>query len=140
MDGPTANDFHRLCDGNTNLLVLIKTTDGKKIGGYTSIGFNSFNRSYHDDTAFIFSIDKREIYPNIKGKTAVDSFYNLGPCFSGDSIKIFDNFLKEGGVTTRESENFETNEIYQINGGKKAFGVEEIEVLEFLEKKDDDTI
>ena len=140
MDGPTANDFHRLCDGNTNLLVLIKTTDGKKIGGYTSIGFNSFNRSYHDDTAFIFSIDKREIYPNIKGKTAVDSFYNLGPCFSGDSIKIFDNFLKEGGVTTRESENFETNEIYQINGGKKAFGVEEIEVLEFLEKKDDDNI
>ena len=51
------------------------------------------NRSYHDDTAFIFSIDKRELYPNIHGKSAVDSFYNLGPCFLGDSIKIFDNFL-----------------------------------------------
>ena len=137
IDGSSAGDFHRLCDGNTNLVVLIKTTDGKKIGGYTSIGFNSFNRSYHDDTAFIFSIDKREIYPVIKGKNAVDSFFNLGPCFSGDSLKIFDNFLQIGGVTTKDSENFEFNELYQVNGGKKAFGIEECEALEFLEKKDD---
>ena len=52
-DGPNAADFHKTCDGNTNIVVLIKTKDGKKFGGYTSIGFSSFNRSYHDDTAFI---------------------------------------------------------------------------------------
>jgi hypothetical protein len=116
---------------------LIKTKDGKKFGGYTSIGFSSFNRSYHDDTAFIFSIDKREIYPNIHGKSAVDSFYNLGPCFSGDSIKIFDNFLSMEGLIAKNGGNFEMNEDYQINCGKRTFEVEEIEVLEFIEKKDD---
>ena len=137
-DGPTASDFHKICDGNTNIVVLIKTKDGKKFGGYTSVGFSSFNRSYHDVTAFIFSIDKREIYPNIHGKSAIDSFYNLGPCFSGDSIKIFDNFLKKEGIIAKYSANFETNEDYQINCGKGTFEVEEIEVLEFLEKKDDD--
>ena len=137
-NGATASDFHRECDQNTNVLVLIKTNDGKKFGGYTSVGFSNFNRSYHDDTAFLFSIDKREIYPNIPGKNAVDSYYNLGPCFSGESIKIFDNFLKNGGVTVKNSANFETNEDYQITNGKIAFGVEEIEVLEFLERKNDD--
>ena len=137
-NGATASDFHRECDQNTNVLVLIKTNDGKKFGGYTSVGFSNFNRSYHDVTAFLFSIDKREIYPNIPGKNAVDSYYNLGPCFSGESIKIFDNFLKNGGVTVKNSANFETNEDYQITNGKIAFGVEEIEVLEFLERKNDD--
>ena len=138
QDGPTAKDFHRVCDGNTNIVVLIKTKDGKKFGGYTSVGFSNFNRSYIDDTAFIFSIDKREIYPNIKGKSAIDSFYNLGPCFSGESIKIFDNFIQNGGITVKNSANYETNEDYQINCGQRSFGVEEIEVLEFLEKKNDD--
>ena len=134
-DGDKAEDFHRLCDGNTNILVLIKTKNGKKIGGYTSIGFNNLNQSILDDTAFIFSIDKREIYPNLKGKNAIDSYYNLGPTFSGDSIKIFDNFLQKGGITSKYGLNYQTHEDFQINDGNKWFGVEEIEVLEFLEMK-----
>jgi len=139
-DGDKADDFHRLCDGNTNIIVLIKTKDGKKFGGYTSIGFNNYNQSYLDDTAFIFSIDKREIYPNIKGKNAIESYYNLGPTFSGDSIKIYDNFLKKGGITSKIGTNYQTNEDFQINDGKKIFAVDEIEVLEFLEMKIDNNI
>ena len=138
VNGAKSEDFHSACDGTTNVIVLIKTKDGKKFGGYTSVGFNSFNRSCYDDTAFIFSIDKREIYPNIKGKYAIESYYNLGPCFSGESIKIFDNFLQRGGITCRNCGNFETNEDYQINSGKKAFEIEEIEVIEFIEMKNDD--
>jgi hypothetical protein len=132
-DGDKAENFHRLCDGNTNIIILIKTKNGKKIGGYTSIGFSNVNQSILDDTAFIFSIDKREIYPNIKGKSAIDSYQHLGPTFSGDSIKIYDNFLKEGGITSKIGLNFQTNEDYQINDGKRNISIEEIEVLEFLE-------
>ena len=132
-DGDKAENFHRLCDGNTNIIILIKTKNGKKIGGYTSIGFSSINQSNLDDTAFIFSIDKREIYPNIKGKNAIDSYQNLGPSFSGDSIKIYDNFLQEGGITSKIGLNYQTNEDYQINDGKRIISVEEIEVHEFLE-------
>ena len=139
-DGDKADDFHRLCDGNTNIIVLIKTKDGKKFGGYTSIGFNNYNQSNLDDTAFIFSIDKREIYPNIRGKNAIESYYNLGPTFSGDSIKIYDNFFKKGGITSKIGTNYQTNEDYQINNGKKIFAVEEIEVLELLEMKIDNNI
>jgi hypothetical protein len=139
-DGDKADDFHRLCDGNTNIIVLIKTKDGKKFGGYTSIGFNNYNQSNLDDTAFIFSIDKREIYPNIRGKNAIESYYNLGPTFSGDSIKIYDNFFKKGGITSKIGTNYQTNEDYQINDGKKIFAVEEIEVLELLEMKIDNNI
>ena len=132
-DGDKAENFHRLCDGNTNIIILIKTKNGKKIGGYTSIGFSNVNQSILDDTAFIFSIDKREIYPNIKGKSAIDSYQHLGPTFSGDSIKIYDNFLKEGGITSKIGLNYQTNEDFQINDGKRNISIEEIEVLEFLE-------
>ena len=139
-EGDRAEDFHRLCDGNTNVIVLIKTKNGKKIGGYTSVGFNNLNQSIADDTAFIFSIDKREIYPNIKGKNAIESYNNLGPTFSGDIIKIYDNFLQKGGITSKIGLNYQTNEDFQINDGIKYFGVEEIEVLEFLEMKIDNYI
>ena len=139
-DGDKADDFHRLCDGNTNIIVLIKTKDGKKFGGYTSVGFNNYNQSILDDTAFIFSIDKREVYPNIKGKNAIESYNNLGPTFSGDIIKIYDNFLSNGGITSKIGINFQTNKDFQINDGKKSFSIEEIEVLEFLEMKIDNNI
>lgn len=139
-EGDRAEDFHRTCDGNTNVIVLIKTKKGKKFGGYTSVGFNNLNQSLEDDTAFIFSIDKREIYPNIKGKKAIESYYNLGPTFSGDCIKIFDNFLQKGGITSKMGLNYQTNEDYQVNDGIKFFGVEEIEVFELLEMKNDNYI
>ena len=38
----------------------------------------------------------------------------------------------------KNSGNFETNEDFQINNGNMAFGIEEIEVLEFLERKNDE--
>jgi hypothetical protein len=139
-DGDRAEDFHKNCDENTNILILIKTKEGKKIGGYTSIGFNNVSKSYLDYTAFIFSINKREIYPNIKNQYAIDSNYILGPTFSGDSIKIFDNFLKKGGITVKNGINFQTNEDYQINDGKRAFSIEELEVFEFLELKSNNNI
>ena len=37
----------------------------------------------------------------------------------------------------KNSGNFETNEDYQINCGKRNFEIEEIEVLEFIEMKND---
>ena len=139
-DGDKAEDFHKQCDGNTNIIILIKTKNGKKFGGYSSIGFSNYNKSVLDDTAFIFSIDKREIYPNIKGKNAIDSYQNLGPTFSGDMIKIYDNFLQKGGITAKIGTNYQTIEDYQINDGNRSFSVEEVEVFEFLEMKIDNNI
>ena len=42
-NGDQANIFHSLCDNNTNVILLIKTKDKKKFGGFTSKGFNSNN-------------------------------------------------------------------------------------------------
>ena len=55
-------------------------------------------------------------------------------------IKIYDNFLQKGGITTKISANYQTIEDYQINDGNRCFSVEEIEVFEFLEMKIDNNI
>ena len=44
-DGDQASTFHNKCDNKQNQLVLVKTTEGLKFGGYTRLGFKSTNQA-----------------------------------------------------------------------------------------------
>ena len=70
-DGGSINDYHSKCDGHKNLLTLVKTTDGRKFGGFSSLQLKISGGSQKDDTAFIFSLDKKQNYYIKKGKDAV---------------------------------------------------------------------
>ena len=134
-DGDQAEIFHNQCDGSSPVLILISTTNGKKFGGFSSIGFNSKNISLIDDFAFIFNINKKKIFHVKKNCYAIDCFANMGPCFSGNNIKIPNGFFgKTCSVSVKEN-NFETKENFELNDGEKFFCVSELEVFEFLEMK-----
>ena len=45
----SVKEFHQLCDGETNTLVLAKTEFGKIIGGFTSIPWKSTANTLHSD-------------------------------------------------------------------------------------------
>ena len=49
-NGDQAEIFHSLCDNNTNVIVLIKTKNKNKFGGFTSKGFNSNNTNIIDNS------------------------------------------------------------------------------------------
>jgi hypothetical protein len=130
-DGDQAQNFHSLCDNNTNIIVLIKTKDKKIFGGFTSKGFDISNTNIIDNSAFVFSLNNKQIYHVKKDKNAISCYENCGPCFT-QILYIPDKFFINSSYTFIKNLNYLTTEDYQINGGNKFFEIEEIEVIELL--------
>ena len=90
-DGGSPKDYHLKCDGHKNLLTLVKTIEGKKFGGFCSLELKNNGGPQKDDTAFIFSLDKRENYYIKKGKSSVYFEKERGPIF-GNNLASFSEF------------------------------------------------
>ena len=99
-DGDSASDFHLKCDNKGPTISIIKTENGRIIGGYTTIPWSDRYDAYiSDKDSFIFSVDSKEKY-NLKkeldGKYAI--YHDNGYCccfgYCGDDLAIGNNFLK----------------------------------------------
>ena len=128
VDSDKASIFHEKCDGATNSLVLVQSTNGKRFGGYTSCSWEGNQIDKKDEDAFVFSLDKMETYNVIPEEDAIGCYPNYGPVFLGCQIRIFDEFFKNGGSTFEKGMNYDTNEDFELTGGLKNFDVKEIEV------------
>ena len=78
VNGDSANIFHSYCGYAPNQLVIIKSAGNRRFGGFTTKKWNSGGQ--FDKSAFLFSLDKKMIYPYI-GKENYNN-YN-----SGEKIK-----------------------------------------------------
>ena len=123
-----AQVFHEKCDDAENSLVLIKSGNGKRFGGYTSCNWKGNSIEKKDENAFIFSLDKMKTYDKIPGEDAIGCYPEFGPIFLGCQIRIFDNFFTNGGTTFEKGVNYMTEEDYELSGGLKNYEVKEIEV------------
>ena len=128
IDSDKASVFHDKCDEASNSLVLIQSGNGKRFGGYTSCSWEGNSIDKQDEDAFVFSLDKMEIYDIIPGEDAIGCYPKYGPVFLGCQIRIFDDFFKGGGTTFEKGVNYETKEDFELTGGLKKFEVKEIEV------------
>jgi len=130
-DGDKAQSFHQMCDSYNNTIVLIKTLNGRRFGGFTHETWEGEDTNKIDNRAFLFSIDKQKIYQVNKNEDAIGCYKLNGPDFCGWQIVIQDNFLSNKQCYTGEKEmNFKTEEDYELNGGEKYFGVQELEVFQ----------
>ncbi len=66
MHGFEASKFHSLCDNKGPTLSIIKTTQGHTFGGFTKTSWDSASGYKHDNSSFLFSVDKLTKYPIIK--------------------------------------------------------------------------
>ena len=128
IDTDQASVFHNKCDGATNSLVLVKSGNEKRFGGYTSCSWEGNSIEKNDENAFVFSLDKMKIYDIIEGEPAIGCYPKYGPVFLGCQIRIYDKFFENGGSTFEKGLNYDTEEDYELSGGLKNFNIKEIEV------------
>lgn len=91
-DGFDSKDFHYECDGFTNTLTVIKSSNGNIFGGFTEFAWDSTGHCYKDEKAFIFSLVNKASNPF---KCMFEPMYTksiccdpaYGPVF-GSSIQI----------------------------------------------------
>ena len=78
-------NFHKSCDGKTNILVLCKSKD-EIFGGFTPLCFLSDNTYGYDNESFIFSVNKLKKYSkyNLSNDKSIWRYADYGPCFSYD--------------------------------------------------------
>ena len=84
IDGGKPINFHNKCDNIPNTLVVIKSEENKRFGGFTSIPWKSEGNYIDDNEAktFIFSLDSEQIsLLKEYNKTAVFHNKDYGPCF-----------------------------------------------------------
>ena len=128
VDGDKAEIFHKKCDTAKSSLVLVKSENGKRFGGYTTCDWAGNSIEKKDDNAFVFSLDKMKIYEIIPGEDAIGCYPKYGPVFLGCQIRIYDEFFSKGGTTFEKGLNYSTQEDYELTGGMKKFGIKEVEV------------
>ncbi|KAL0207886.1 hypothetical protein P9112_010473 [Eukaryota sp. TZLM1-RC] len=99
-DGFAASSFHSRCDGQPNVVVLVRATNGAVFGGFSSTAFDSEGGIYyHSPGAFLFRV-KNNNYPSperfdLNGnydQRAIVRSSGCGPRFGGGSdLYLCDN-------------------------------------------------
>ena len=98
IDGGDSKYFHLKCDNIPDTLVLIKSEEKRRFGGFTPIPWKSEGEYIKDpeQLTFVFSLDNKKIYPLKIIEWAVYHQRDSGPCFGGGrDIAIDGNPLKE---------------------------------------------
>ena len=130
IDGDSTNAFENKCAKKCPTMVFVKTTNGYRFGGFTTVLWT--HGSYgKDNKAFLFSLDRKEKY-NITNENYANclvsgnSFYFGG----GADLRLFNNctsnksnYLSNSGFDTVPAN-------YAINGGERYFTVSSYEVYQ----------
>ena len=99
-DGTSSLDFHSRCDNQGKTLVLIETKNGKRIGGYTPLQWNSGGGFKCGINIWIFTLDGTMYrYPLMKPgqEGSINCCLNNGPSFE-EGITFRNNTLSVGYI------------------------------------------
>ena len=139
-DGFGGADFHRLCDLQSQTVVIIQSTGGYLFGGYAHAAWNSSYIYTNDPRAFIFTlVNPHSIPPTrylIKGGQEQSAFYNgasYGPTFGGGhDIYVPSKSNETTGYTHFYSYMDTTSKGSLTFTGNSSFLTREIEVYKIL--------
>ena len=82
VDGDSSATFHSKCNGKGPTITFVKTTNGRRIGGFTMLSWSSACRYREDKEAFIFSLDTYQKFVQFKNfGNAIYDDSSYGPTF-----------------------------------------------------------
>ena len=126
------NNFHNKCDNIGPTLTVIKIKKNKisesynRIGGFTSINWDSSEQFKIDEQAFIFSLTQKKVY---RAKSPFHSIYcsqNYGPCFGCKSSSP--GLLIKGKTGGYINSDIFPDQENNFTCGLKEFIIDELEV------------
>ena len=122
-------EFHSHCNNCHQSLVIIKTTDGYRFGGYTKLDWSGRNIDKVDSFSFVFSLDYLKIYNAKKGKNSIFCDPEYGPCFSGAFYVSHKMLHEESELCLYNDSNFSGMEYDYEFTGNQFFYIDELEVF-----------
>ena len=132
-DGKRSKIFHLNCDNRGPTITLVKTTDGKRFGGFTTLNWDiNGNNKPNDVNAFLFSLNTKKKLTNNDANYITYCHSSCGPTFGhGHDFYIADN---HSGCIDNTPYAFGKNEgVSQYSlAGKRDFVPEEVEVYSVL--------
>ena len=91
-DGGDPENFHKKCDNIPNTLTLFKSAGKRRFGAFTSKCIKSDGDSIRDKNCFLFSLDKKKIYPpKDNNYYSFDNNIKKGPNFAYKVILYFNS-------------------------------------------------
>ena len=110
-------------------MIFIKTTEGERFGGYTSVIWPNGGQS-KDTESFLFSLSKKEKYKVINPDYAIGVSKNSYISFGcGNDLWIYNDSNSRGGGTSKSNYNIPGN-IYSLNRGKSSFKLLNCEIYQ----------
>ena len=137
-DGDNNKTCHELCDDKQNILIIIKSDTGYIFGGYSKIGFKTYNdkkdwKYLKDKKSFLFSVNLKKIYPSVKNKSVICHIpEKYGLCFNS-SLAVRDNFMNmdNNNIYSEIKRYFNgIKDKYEMNGGNDKFKCVDLEVFQ----------
>ncbi|KAL9651477.1 hypothetical protein ABK040_001424 [Willaertia magna] len=137
-DGFKAQDFHKLCDGKSHTITIIKSTSGHIFGGFTTTAWNQNYQYYSSPNSFLFSLynptkqDSKPMRFDLKDENNSSAIYcnsNYGPTFGGADLCIRDNCNSNNNSSSNLGNTYGINVSYKDLTGTYNFTVQEIEVF-----------
>ena len=130
VDGDDSKKFHEKCDYYGATLILVRSEQGKRFGGHTSVSWDKNLGNYlTKGDNFLFSLDTRKYYKNISGGNHTYHNSGYGPTFgAGHDLYISNGCMSNQNSYTNKS-SYDMTSNYELNGGVYQFKVLDYEVF-----------
>ena len=124
--------FHRLCNGKGPTLTVVKSSNGKRFGGYASVSWENRQQYVRDDNAFLFSLDLKKCFKKKSKCSALYDQTDCGPTFGeGHDLHISNTCKVQNGSCCNAPSTY-TEATTKDLSGEKNFVVEDYEVYSVM--------
>ena len=122
-------EFFDKCGNVPNTMLFIKTTDGERFGGFTSVIWPTKGQA-KDTESFLFSLTKKEKYKIINTESALGVDANNWISFgNGYDLYLYNDLNSSGGGTAKNHYDISGGD-YSLSGGKNRFRLSNCEIYQ----------
>ena len=128
-DGDKSIDFHNKCDFMGATITIIKSENGRRFGGYSSISWDKSKANYSTDGInFLFSLDTLQLYKNTSGSNHTYHNESYGPTFGGGHDLYIANECMNNNSSYSKKNDYGMTSSFELNS-VQSFKVLDYEVF-----------